>query len=104
MERILIVEDEPKIADLLQKCLQNANFQSVSLANGTKSSTWVKALPRIDFAGCDAPRQNQFERVQKTSMKFSGVPIIMLTARVEEIDRLLGLGVGAADDYICKTV
>ena len=43
MERILIVEDEPKIADLLQKYLQNANFQTDWLANGTEVSAWVKA-------------------------------------------------------------
>ena len=101
MERILIVEDEPKIADLLQKYLQNANFQTDWLANGTEVSTWVKAhSPALILLDVMLPGKDGLS-VCKDIRQFSGVPIIMLTARVEEIDRLLGLELGA-DDYICK--
>ena len=101
MERILIVEDEPKIADLLQKYLQNANFQTDWLANGTEVSAWVKAhSPALILLDVMLPGKDGLS-VCKDIRQFSGVPIIMLTARVEEIDRLLGLELGA-DDYICK--
>ena len=101
MERILIVEDEPKIADLLQKYLQNANFQTDWLANGTEVSAWVKAhSPALILLDVMLPGKDGLS-VCKDIRQFSGIPIIMLTARVEEIDRLLGLELGA-DDYICK--
>lgn len=101
MERILIVEDEPKIADLLQKYLQNANFQTDWLANGTEVSAWVKAhSPSLILLDVMLPGKDGLS-VCKDIRQFSGIPIIMLTARVEEIDRLLGLELGA-DDYICK--
>ena len=101
MERILIVEDEPKIADLLQKYLQNANFQTDWLANGTEVSAWVKAhSPALILLDVMLPGKDGLS-VCKDIRQFSGVPIIMLTERVEEIDRLLGLELGA-DDYICK--
>ncbi|QTR50230.1 response regulator [Candidatus Thiothrix anitrata] len=101
MERILIVEDEPKIADLLQKYLQNANFQTDWLINGTEVSAWVKAhFPALILLDVMLPGKDGLS-VCKDIRQFSGVPIIMLTARVEEIDRLLGLELGA-DDYICK--
>ena len=101
MERILIVEDEPKIADLLQKYLQNANFQTDWLANGTEVSAWVKAHCAALILLDVMPPGKDGLSVCKDIRQFSGVPIIMLTARVEEIDRLLGLELGA-DDYICK--
>ena len=101
MHPVLIVEDEPKIADLLQKYLQNANFQTDWLANGTEVSAWVKAhSPALILLDVMLPGKDGLS-VCKDIRQFSGVPIIMLTARVEEIDRLLGLELGA-DDYICK--
>ncbi len=101
MERILIVEDEPKIADLLRKYLQNANFQTHWLDNGAVVSEWVRQEhPTLILLDLMLPGKDGVE-VCKEIRKFSHVPIIMLTARVEEIDRLLGLELGA-DDYICK--
>ena len=101
MERILIVEDEPKIADLLRKYLQNANFPTHWLDNGAAVSEWVRQeQPALILLDLMLPGKDGVE-VCKEIRKFSHVPIIMLTARVEEIDRLLGLELGA-DDYICK--
>lgn len=101
MERILIVEDEPKIADLLQKYLQNANYASVWLNNGAGVTEWVRAeQPALVLLDVMLPGKDGLA-VCKEIRQFSNVPIIMLTARVEEIDRLLGLELGA-DDYICK--
>ena len=101
MEQILIVEDEPKIADLLQKYLQNANYQTHWLNTGLGVGEWVrKEQPQLILLDLMLPGKDGLE-VCKEIRQFSRVPIIMLTARVEEIDRLLGLELGA-DDYICK--
>lgn len=101
MERILIVEDEPKIADLLQKYLQNAGYASVWLNNGTAVAAWVRAeQPALVLLDVMLPGKDGLT-VCKEIRQFSNVPIMMLTARVEEIDRLFGLELGA-DDYICK--
>lgn len=100
-EHILIVEDEPKIADLLQKYLHNAGYQSHWLSSGTGVSDWVRTeKPDLMLLDLMLPGKDGLE-VCKEIRQFSPVPIIMLTARVEEIDRLLGLELGA-DDYICK--
>lgn len=101
MSLILIVEDEPKIADLLQKYLQSAGFQTVWLARGDEVTAWLEkqqaALILLDVM---LPGKDGLE-VCKDIRTQSQIPIIMLTARAEEIDRLLGLELGA-DDYICK--
>lgn len=100
-ERILIVEDEPKIADLLQKYLHNASYQTHWLNNGMGVAEWVRAeKPDLILLDLMLPGKDGLE-ICKEIRQFSHVPIIMLTARVEEIDRLLGLELGA-DDYICK--
>jgi Response regulators consisting of a CheY-like receiver domain and a winged-helix DNA-binding domain len=101
MEHILIVEDEPKIANLLQKYLQNANYRTHWLNNGSKVGEWVRQTPpNLIVLDLMLPGKDGLE-VCKEIRQFSPIPIIILTARVEEIDRLLGLELGA-DDYICK--
>jgi two-component system response regulator BaeR len=101
MEQVLIVEDEPKIADLLQKYLQNANFHTHCLSDGLQVVEWVQQeKPNLILLDVMLPGKDGLE-ICKEIRRFSAVPIIMLTARVEEIDRLLGLELGA-DDYICK--
>ena len=98
---ILIVEDDAKISDMLANYLQAQQFATLQCADGLQAVDWVRSknpalmlldvmLPGLDGMGvCSAVRQ------------FSTLPIIMVTARVDEIDRLLGLETGA-DDYICK--
>ncbi|SEA81114.1 two-component system, OmpR family, response regulator BaeR [Thiothrix caldifontis] len=101
MEHILIVEDEPKIADLLQKYLQNANYHTHWLNTGLGVGEWVRQTqPNLILLDLMLPGKDGLE-VCKEIRQFSPIPIIMLTARAEEIDRLLGLELGA-DDYICK--
>lgn len=99
--RILIVEDEPKLAALLADYLRQADFEPVCLANGLEVVPWLKqhsvALILLDLM---LPGRDGME-ICREVRGFSNVPIIMVTARVEEIDRLLGLELGA-DDYICK--
>lgn len=98
---ILIVEDEPKLAALLQDYLHAANYTTRTIANGLEVVEAVRAQPPdlilldLMLPGCDGMT------ICRELRNFTHVPIIMVTARVEEVDRLLGLQIGA-DDYICK--
>jgi two-component system response regulator BaeR len=101
MNHILIVEDELKLARLQADYLQNAGFDCDCLSNGLDVLPWLKANP-TDLILLDLmlPGRDGLD-ICRELRSFSAVPIIMITARVEEIDRLLGLELGA-DDYICK--
>ncbi|SHL03398.1 two-component system, OmpR family, response regulator BaeR [Desulfatibacillum alkenivorans DSM 16219] len=98
---ILIVEDEPKIAEGLAAYLKNAGFRTHCLDRGDRVARFVRQeSPDLVLLDIMLPGKDGME-VCKELRSFSQVPIIMLTARVEEIDRLLGLELGA-DDYVCK--
>lgn len=100
-ERILIVEDEPKLAGLLRDYLNASSFESFILNNGTEVVPWTRDhKPDLVLLDVMLPGRDGMD-ICKELRTFSAVPIIMVTARVEEIDRLLGLELGA-DDYICK--
>ncbi len=99
---ILIVEDEPKIAALLADYLhQQGGFDTSHLSRGDEVLERVRSHPPdLILLDLMLPGMDGIE-VCKQVRAQSAVPIIMITARVEEIDRLLGLELGA-DDYICK--
>ena len=100
-EKILVVEDEPKLAALLADYLKASGFEVSTLSDGTHVETWVREnKPDLIILDIMLPGRDGME-ICKTIRFFSRVPIIMVTARIEEIDRLLGLELGA-DDYICK--
>ena len=100
--QILIVEDEPKIADILEDYLRmQGGFSTHKLARGDLVMEWTRLhSPDLILLDLMLPGMDGIE-VCKRIRAQSAVPIIMITARVEEIDRLLGLELGA-DDYICK--
>jgi DNA-binding response OmpR family regulator len=101
MQTILVVDDEPKIATLARDYLEHAGFAVVTAGDGQSALTTVRqrrpdlvvldlGLPGLD--GLDVTRQLRRD---------STIPIVMLTARDDELDKLLGLELGA-DDYITK--
>ncbi|MCG8670633.1 MAG: response regulator [Pseudomonadales bacterium] len=98
---ILIVEDEEKLASVLQDYLQQADYQTHMIHDGAEVMPWFNSnhcnLVLLDIM---LPNKNGME-LCKEIRHGSDVPIIMCTARIEEIDRLLGLELGA-DDYVCK--
>ncbi|MET3178663.1 response regulator [Variovorax sp. NFACC27] len=99
---ILIVEDEPRMAALLADYLRASGYTSQWIANGLEAVPSVKARrPDLVLLDVMLPGQDGMS-VCRELRQFSEVPVIMLTARVEEADRLMGLEIGA-DDYICKT-
>jgi two-component system, OmpR family, response regulator BaeR len=100
-DTILIVEDEPKLAALLADYLKASGFQTALLADGMEVVVWVREhKPDLILLDLMLPGRDGMD-ICKEIRVFSRVPIIIVTARVEEIDRLLGLELGA-DDYICK--
>jgi two-component system response regulator BaeR len=100
-EKILIVEDEPKLAALLADYLKASRFEVFTLFEGTHVEVWVREnKPNLIILDIMLPGRDGME-ICKAIRTFYRVPIIIVTARVEEIDRLLGLELGA-DDYICK--
>ncbi len=101
MRTVLIVEDERKLASLLSDYLQQAGFETRTLEDGRDVVPFVRQTPpELILLDLMLPGRDGME-ICKEIRTFSQVPIIMITARVEEIDRLLGLELGA-DDYICK--
>lgn len=99
--KILIVEDEPELAAVLSDYLVASGYATEIIDNGLEVVGWVqKHSPALILLDLMLPGKDGLE-ICKDIRQFSAVPIMMVTARVEEIDRLLGLGLGA-DDYICK--
>jgi two-component system, OmpR family, catabolic regulation response regulator CreB len=99
--RILIVEDEPGIADTLQYALRTDGFEPAWVTTGEAAVREQQDTPAaLVILDVGLPDQNGFE-VFKRLRAFSDVPVIFLTARAGEIDRVVGLELGA-DDYVPK--
>ena len=99
--RLLIVEDEPKLAALMTRYLEAGGYRTTTLADGRLVVPQVReARPDLILLDLMLPGRDGIE-ICREVRTFSDVPIIIVTARVEEIDRLLGLELGA-DDYVCK--
>jgi len=101
-DRILIVEDEEKLAGLLRDYLAQEGFEVSVLHRGDEVERWVDTHP-TDLVLLDLmlPGKNGLDVCKALRATGRDLSIIMVTARVDEIDRLLGLELGA-DDYICK--
>jgi len=98
---ILIVEDEPGIADTLQYALRTDGFEPHWVATGEAALARQKEQPAaLVILDVGLPDLNGFE-VFKRLRAFSEVPVVFLTARADEIDRVVGLELGA-DDYVAK--
>jgi two-component system response regulator BaeR len=99
--RIVVVEDDAKIADMLCNYLRAQQWEAVVVGNGLDVAAQVRRKPpSAVLLDLMLPGKDGIE-VCRELREFSAVPIVMLTARVDEVDRLLGLDIGA-DDYICK--
>ena len=100
-QKVLIVEDEQRLADLHRDYLLQSGYETEIISNGLAVVPWVKENnPLLVLLDLMLPGKDGLE-ICKEIRSFSSVPVIIVTARVEEIDRLLGLELGA-DDYICK--
>jgi len=100
-QTILIVEDAKELAQLLSDYLEQAGFSTHCLYHGDLVIEWVtRYRPNLILLDVMLPGKNGVE-LCRDIRTFSEVPVIMVSARVEEQDRLIGLDTGA-DDYICK--
>ena len=100
-ERILVVDDEPKIVKLARDYLESSGFRVATAVDGqTALAIARRDNPALIVLDLNLPGMDGLD-VCRALRRESDVPIIMLTARVEETDRLIGLELGA-DDYITK--
>jgi DNA-binding response OmpR family regulator len=101
LKTVLVVEDDPQIAQIARDYLQHAGFAVLTAADGADALTRAREQrPDLVVLDLGLPRLDGLE-VARRLRRDSNIPIIMLTARVEESDRLTGLELGA-DDYITK--
>jgi two-component system phosphate regulon response regulator PhoB len=102
--RILVVDDEPDVLDLVTYNLSQAGFQTETAADGAEALRKARsAAPDLILLDLMLPEMDGLEvcKLLRRDAKTSAIPIIMLTARASEIDRVLGLELGAAD-YVSK--
>jgi two-component system alkaline phosphatase synthesis response regulator PhoP len=101
MKTILVVDDEPKILQIARDYLENAGYRVIAAGDGTAALQRVQAeQPELVVLDLGLPGMDGLD-VCRQIRRSSEVPIIMLTARGEESDKLVGLELGA-DDYIVK--
>ncbi len=100
-QKILVVDDEPEIAKLVRAYLERAGYAVVTAYEGQQAlAVFRHEKPNLVVLDLNLPGMDGLD-VCRSLRHDSDVPIIMLTARVEEIDRLIGLELGA-DDYVVK--
>ena len=101
MPKVLLVEDEPGIAEGLKVTLESEGFQVTWVGDGAKAvPTWERVRPDVVLLDVMLPNVSGTD-ICRTLRGRSDVPIIMLTARDQEVDRVVGLELGA-DDYVTK--
>ncbi|HEY7850520.1 MAG TPA: response regulator transcription factor, partial [Ktedonobacterales bacterium] len=97
----LVVDDEPYLVDLVRLNLETEGYRVVTAANGQEALERLKAdLPDVVILDVMMPEMDGFETLARVR-EVSSVPVIMLTVRAEESDRIRGLEIGA-DDYLTK--
>src|SRR5512137_1354081 len=100
-ETILVVDDEPNIVELARMYLQQAGYRVESAADGRQGLSQVRNLhPALVVLDLMLPDLDGWEVCRRLRAE-SDVPIIMLTARTDDVDRIVGLELGA-DDYVTK--
>jgi len=103
-QKILIVDDEPDAVELIEFNLKSAGFDVVTASDGEEALKKARlVLPDLIVLDLMLPEVDGMEvcKILRRDQKTSGIPIIMLTAKAAEIDRVLGLELGA-DDYVTK--
>lgn len=101
MKQILVVDDEPRIVDIARDYLERAGFQVAAAADGPAALEAARrARPDLVVLDLGLPGMDGLD-VAVGAQRLGDIPIVILTARDEELDRVLGLELGA-DDYITK--
>src|SRR5438445_6904457 len=104
MARILVVDDEPDAVELVEFNLKSAGYEVVTASDGSEALKKAKACsPDLIVLDLMLPEVDGLEvcKILRRDPATSGIPILMLTARAAEMDRVIGLELGA-DDYVTK--
>ena len=102
--KVLVVDDEPEAVELLEYNLKKAGFQVFTAPDGARALKFARAAaPNLIVLDLMLPELDGLEvcKILRRDPETGGIPIIMLTAKAAEIDRILGLELGA-DDYVTK--
>lgn len=101
-KKVAIIDDEEQIRNMVKQYLENEGFQTVEGRDGDEAIRIVEK-GGVDLVLLDVmmPKRDGFEALREIRKNHRRLPVIMLTAKTEEIDKLLGLGLGA-DDYLTK--
>lgn len=99
-QKILIVDDDPDIIDLIEICLRNENYQVIIARNGLEALEKINDSIHLVLLDVMMPKLDGIKTCIEIRKKYN-VPIIFLTAKVQDTDQIMGLQVGA-DDYIKK--
>ena len=102
LEKVLVVDDDPNICDVLRMYLENEGYSVILAYDGEEALVKFNALkPDIILLDVMLPKMNGFDVCRALRTEGDNVPVLILTAREEEADKVLGLEIGA-DDYITK--
>ena len=102
LEKVLVVDDDPNICDVLRMYLENEGYSVILAYDGEEALVKFNALkPDIILLDVMLPKMNGFDVCRTLRTEGDNVPVLILTAREEEADKVLGLEIGA-DDYITK--
>lgn len=99
--KVLVAEDDPAIRELLMHHLQREGFEVIAASDGNAALRFARDLADIVVLDVGLPAVDGFEVARTLRREKRDVPIIMLTARTDEVDRIVGLELGA-DDYVAK--
>ena len=103
--RVVCIEDEPEMIDLVRLILSRKGFDVIGAAGGYEGLQAVETLnPRIILLDLMMPDMDGWEVYQriKANPETSHIPVIVITAKAQSIDRMLGLRIARVDDYITK--
>ncbi len=103
-EKVLVVDDEPHIVELIAACLETAGYDVVTAPNGTEGlKAFFQYRPALVLLDIMMPGMDGFQVVQRIREMSSTVPVIFLSAKASEDDKVRGLRLGS-DDFIAKPV
>jgi len=101
--KVLVIDDEPDTRELIQLILEDGGFKVISASSGFEALDILETVrPGLVLLDIMMPDMDGWEVFRKIKEKDSGIPIAILTAKAQNIDKLLGLHVLKADDYITK--
>lgn len=103
IKKVLIVDDEPDTLELVKLVLESGGFETMLAASGMEALAQIdRTRPDLVLLDIMMPDMDGWDVFRKIKEKDSRIPIAILTAKAQNIDRLLGLHVLKADDYITK--